>query len=306
MQSAWWRRNSNQLALFLVVSGLLVLASGIAFPDVQGVLFATYWTFVFAAALLYFLSPERRVRATVSERVHAELAANEAALVEAYDLQQDVQVYLPRNASSDGAANDPPAWLFVPRHAEYDLPTEDELGSLLVASDAEWRRGAALRPAGNGLFDEFTPVLDGEVSDSPDELAEQLADGLVEGLELADRVAPMVRSGRQRIDFEVINGLYGSTGGFDHPIQSFLAVGLAVGLDRPVLAETTGAEGDRPDCVVTCRWKASDGADDTRQVRGSRSVPLWPGGWEPKEDRTAQESENRSERTVERNGPVDR
>jgi len=290
MQSTWWRRNSIKLALLLVVSGLLIAASSIAFPAIRGALFTTYWTFVLAAALLYFLSPERRVRATVSDRVYMELAANEAALVEAYGLQ-DVHIYLPRNRSNDAATDDPIAWLFVPRHAEFDLPTEDERDSLLVASDAEWRRGLSLRPTGNGLFDEFTSMLNGEVSEFPAEIAEQLADGLTEGLELADRVTPMVRPGQQRIDFEVANSLYGSTGQFDHPVQSFLAVGLAVGLDRPVLAETMSADEDHSDYIIECRWEGDGQSVDTKQVRGSRSVSLWPGSWEPKDDQTVQQPE---------------
>jgi len=292
MRSSWWRRNSNKLALLFAASGLIIVVSATVFPDMRTVLFAIYWTFFFAAALLYFLSPERRVRAPVADHVYAELATNEAELVEAYDLQ-NVQVYLPRSGSEGIATEELLAWLFVPRHAEFDLPTEDELGSLLVASDAEWRRGLGLRPTGSGLFGEFASMLDGEVSDSPSDLAEQLADGLVEGLELADRVTPTVRPGQQRIDFEVANSLYGSIGQFDHPVQSFLAVGLAVGLDRPVLAETTSTDEDqdRFDYVVTCRWKASDQAGDTKQVRGSRPVSLWPGNWEPKDDRTVQRPE---------------
>jgi len=305
MQSAWWRRISNELALVFIVSGLLVVATAAVFPAMRSVLFAIYWTFFFAAVLFYFLSPEERIPAATSEHIHSDLAANEAAIAEAYDLE-DIQVYLPRNEPDTATADDPLAWLFVPRHAEFDLPTEDELGSPLVASDAEWRRGLSLRPSGNGLFGEFASMLDGEASDSPSELAEQLADGLVEGLELADRVRPAVHPAQQRIDFTVANSLYEPTDRFDHPVQSFLATGLAVELDRPIFAETTSTDEARSDYVITCHWEASERATDTKQTRGSRSVPLWPGSWAPKEDRTARGSEDRSERTVETNGPSDR
>jgi hypothetical protein len=289
MPSAWWRRNSNQLALVLLVSGLFVAVSAVEFPATRVLLLSTYWTFFSAAVLLYFLTPERRVRAAIGERIYEGVVANEAELVEAYDLQ-DVQVYLPSNGAGSVTTDDSLAWLFVPRHAEFALPNGDELESPFVASDVEWRRGLLFRPTGDGLFREFVSMLNGKVSDSPDELAIQLADGLSEGLELADRATPTAQPERQRVDFEIDDGLYEPIDRFDHPIQSFLAVGFAIGLNRPILVETATASEGHSGGVVTCHWGIDDRADATRQIRGSRSAPAWPNDWVSKNDRTARES----------------
>ncbi|PSP40908.1 hypothetical protein BRC68_16330 [Halobacteriales archaeon QH_6_64_20] len=201
-----------------------------------------------AAALLRFLTPERRVRAAVSEHVYTDLAANEAALVEAYGLH-DARIYVPvQDAEIRDAEGDSPVRLFVPRHAEYEVPA-DELQSLLVASDVEQRRGLSLLPSGGRLFGEFESMLGNDLSDSPGELATQLADGITEGLELADRVTSDVRSAERRIDFGITDSVHGPVDRFDHPVQSFLAVGLAVGLDRPVVTETTTSR--RPETAST-------------------------------------------------------
>lgn len=262
MRSAWWQWNPIRLVLIFTVFGLLAWGIAVVFPNARPMLFVLYWTFLFAAALLRFLTPERRIRATVSEHVFTELAANEAALVAAYRLQ-DTRVYVPR-----GRAKDPPARLFVPRHSEFELP-DDELESPLVVSDIKERRGLSLLPSGGRLFREFESMLGGDLSGSPSELATQLADGVTEGLELADRVTPDVRRAEQRIDFEVTDGVYGPIDRFDHPVQSFLSVGLAVGLDRPVI--TTVATGsEAPESTITCRWLREQlSAEETVQGRNS-------------------------------------
>jgi hypothetical protein len=293
MRSVRWHRRSTGLAVALATAGLIAVVGATLLDSARTVLITVGGIFLFAAILVRFLPPERRVRAAIGEGVYTDLVANEAALVEAYGLQ-DTQVYIPRNGASGSTTDDPPAWLFVPRHASYGLPEENELGSLLVASDIEWRRGLSFRPTGGGLFDQFTSMLDGETSDSPAELAEQLADRLIEGLELADRVVPDVRSTQQRVAFEIANSAYGPVDRFDHPVQSFLAIGFAKGLDCPILAETTTADDSRFDYVVTCRWETIDPADDGERTRGSRSAPLWPGRWEPKHESGNGESDDRS------------
>ena len=252
MRTPRWQWNSVGLAVVLAVFGLVAWAGAVAFPGTRPTLFVLYWTFLFAAALLRFLTPERRVRAVVSEHVYTDLAANEAALVEAYGLH-DARIYVPvQDAEIRDAEGDSPVRLFVPRHAEYEVPA-DELQSLLVASDVEQRRGLSLLPSGGRLFGEFESMLGNDLSDSPGELATQLTDGITEGLELADRVTSDVRSAERRIDFGITDSVHGPVDRFDHPVQSFLAVGLAVGLDRPVVTETT-TDSTEYDYTVTCHW----------------------------------------------------
>lgn len=267
-----WRRTHLGLPLSFAVFGLLAGAGVVAFPGLQPILFVLYWTFVFAATLLWFLTPERRIRARIADQIYADLAANESALVTAYDLC-DTRVYVPTRGSED----DPPARLFVPRCTDYDLPVEDDLGSLLVTSDAERRQGLSLVPSGSRLFREFESMLSIDLDESPNELSRQLADGIVEGLELADRVTPDVRSAERRITFEIEDSVYGPIDRFDHPVQSFLAVGLAVGLGRPVTAETKTLE-DRSRYVVTCRWELDEQSDRPERTGDSQAVHVRSNG----------------------------
>ena len=56
----------------------------------------------------------------------------------------------------------------------------------------------------------------------------------------------------------VVGSVYGPVDQFDHPVASFLAVGLAEGLDVPVSVQVESSTGDA-DAVVTCRWPVSTG-----------------------------------------------
>jgi hypothetical protein len=67
-----------------------------------------------------------------------------------------------------------------------------------------------------------------------------------------DEEASDAAGDRVVVSFGVSNPTIGSLERFDHPVPSFLAVGLARGLDASVAVETTPAEGDRADYVVTC------------------------------------------------------
>ena len=266
MRTPWWQWSSIKLALVFAVFGLLAGGFATVYPGLRPTFLILYWTALFAAALLQFLTPERRIRAKIGEHVYAELAANEAALITAYQLH-DVRVYVPKR----GSMEDPPARLFVPRHSKYDIPV-DELDSLLVVSDVEEHQGVSLLPSGGRLFREFESMLRNDLNESPGELATQLADGVTEGLELADRVTLDVRPAEQHIDFEITDNVYGPLDRFDHPVQSFLAIGLAVGLDQPVAIETRTK--DRSDNVVSCRWGLGERHNDTeRAVVGRGSVP---------------------------------
>ena len=288
----WWRKKRSGLTLAFAGIGLLAAAGAVVYPDSRTVLFALSGTFLFAATLVGFLRPERYVRATVSESIYTDLAANEAALIEAYDLQ-NTQIYVPRNeerrGSSEETGRNVPARLFVPQDTDYGLPSDVELESVLVTSNADRGLGLSLVPCGSCLFREFESMLSSDLSGSPDDVAVQLADGATEGFELADHIRPDVNAEERRITFDVVDSIYGPVDRLDHPLQSFLSIGVAVGLDRPVVAETTVAEG-RSDYVITCRWGVVDRVDD-EQTGGSQSLPLWPGRWAPKNSETVESTE---------------
>jgi hypothetical protein len=243
------RARHRRTALALLGVGALAGLGGLAFPDARTVLFALSGTGVFAGVLTYYLSPERFVSAGVGEGVYRALAANGVAIATDLGLQDD-RLYVP----TDGPTADAPARLFVPQHAEYDVPDRAALDGPFVVTDAERSRGVALSPTGGPLFDEFERALSGDLRDEPAALAAQLADGLTEQFELVERTRTAGEGTDGRLSVGVAGGAYDPVDRFDHPVPSFLGVGLAVGLDRPVAVETTPAEDDRVDVLVTCSW----------------------------------------------------
>ena len=242
------RTQYRRTALALAAVGLLATLGGVALPDSRTVLFALGGTGLFAAALTRYLTPEQFVSASVGEGIYGSLAATAAALVAELGLQ-DERLYLPGPATPNGV----PIRLFVPQQAEYDLPAPSALDTVFVLADDEAARGVALHPSGGPLFAEFRRTLSGPLADEPGALAAQLADGLVEQFELARSATPDSDEGR--VTVAVGGSAYGAIDRIDHPVASFLGVGLATGLERAVSVETRTADGDRADYLVTCSWE---------------------------------------------------
>lgn len=241
------RTQYRRTALALAAVGLLATLGGVALPDSRTVLFALGGTGLFAAALTRYLTPEQFISASVGEGIYGSLAATEAALVAELGLQ-DERLYLPGPDTPNGVS----IRLFVPQQSEYDLPSPSALDSVFVVADDEAERGVALHPSGGPLFAEFHRTLSGSLADEPDALAAQLADGLVEQFELARSATPDYDEGQ--ITVAIDGSAYGAIDRIDHPVASFLGVGFAAGLDRAVAVETTAADGDRADFLVTCSW----------------------------------------------------
>jgi hypothetical protein len=269
MRTPWRRHDASILALTIVAFGVLALVGGVIFADVRAILYVLFWTFLFAVVLFRFLTPERRVRATVAEKVYAAPAANTAALVEADD-QANAHVYVPKRAERP---DDVPARLVVSPHYSLDSESIDATSPepSFEFLDTDRPREVSLQPSGGRLFREFESMLRGDLSESPDELAVQLADGVTEGLELADRVVLSAGPTERQVAFEVADSPYGPVDRFDHPVQSFLAVGLAAGLARPVVAETTAKEGDSG-YAVRCRWETSERSNGAKSRRSTRTT----------------------------------
>lgn len=238
-QSAYRR---TAVGFFLV--GLLALGGGFAFPGSRTVLFALGGTGVFVGLLTVFLTPERFLAADVGEGVYAAHAATGEALTAELGLSDD-RVYVPTSTPDD------PVRLYVPQRSTDALVDDEALRSVFVVSDDD-RRGLSLTPTGGALFAEFERVLVGDLGTVPDELAGQLVDGLREGFELVEAASWELDADATQLTFGLSGCAYGSLQRFDHPIVSFLAVGVARGLDEPVRVDV--ADGGRADVVVSCRW----------------------------------------------------
>ncbi|WP_101297056.1 hypothetical protein [Halegenticoccus soli] len=238
------RTQYRRTALGLALVGALATGAAVIFPSARTVLLVLGGTGLFSAVLTYYLTPERFIAADVGERVYGALADTQAAMTAELGLQ-DARIYVPTEG-------DPAAQLFVPQYGDHELPDTAELDSVFVVSEEERRRGVSFIPTGSALFAEFDRTRTGGLGETPTELADQLADALVEGFELADRAAADVDPEDGRATFRVDGSAYGPEARFDHPVVSFLAVGLAVGLSTPVAAEVHGS--DAADFLVTYRW----------------------------------------------------
>lgn len=247
------RTQYRRVAVGLLGVGVLALVGGIVFTDVRTVLFALGGTGVFGGLLTYYLTPERFIAASVGSAIYRALASNGEQLRSELGLQETA-IYVPVGETNSRVR------LFCPQHPEFQLPGEDSLESLFVVPDDPDGRGVALEPIGLGLFEEFESALDGPLGSSLDTLVAQLEDGVTEQFEIADGLAVDAAPGEGRLTIEVENGVYGSSHRFDHPVHSFVAVGLTRGLERPVRVETGGGEADSP--FVTFRWENDPGSTE--------------------------------------------
>lgn len=256
-----YRRSAAGLA---AVGGVAALAA-LAFPGARDVLFALAATGLFGGLLTYYLAPERFIAADVGAAAYEAHAEAVAAVADELGLA-DARVYVPRGSETD------PARLFLPQHADYAVPDDADLASVFVVTDDPAERGVSLPPTGVPLLRELRRALSGPLAEEPGPLADQLADGIVEAFELAERATPDVEAGRVTVG--IAGAAFGDVARVDHPVASLLAVGLAVGLGRPVVVEIAPAGDDRADVLVTCRWSTVDGegrdeADEERAVEGA-------------------------------------
>jgi hypothetical protein len=239
-QQARYRRTAAGLAAI----GMLAVLGGLVFPDGREVLFVLAATGLFGGVLTLYLTPGQFVSADVGERVYAAMAANEAAIAGDLGLSE-LRVYVPAGGST--------ARLYLPQRATFELPTEPD-SPVLVDEES---RGLWLEATGSFLFEEFEQALAGGLADAPPSLAAQLADGVVEQFELATAVEPDVETDGGRASFAVSGSAFGDVDRIDHPVASFLAVGFAVAMDRPIRVAVTASDG-RTDWLVTCRWETPD------------------------------------------------
>lgn len=252
--------NYRRTALGLLAVGAVSGLAALAFPQTRDVLFALAGTGLFAAVLTYYLTPERFIAASVGERVYAAFAATGDELVSELGLR-DERVYAPASADDEAFAG---VRLFVPRRSDYSVPDPERLQSLFVVADDEREQGISVPASGASLYREFRRTMVDDLSNRADRLAVQLVDGLIEGFEVAETEAPDLDTERGRVTVEVSETAYGAVDQFDHPVPSFLAVGLADRLGTPVTVETRVVE-DGESSVVTCSWDpdAVDSSDST-------------------------------------------
>ncbi|QLH76861.1 hypothetical protein HZS55_05880 [Halosimplex rubrum] len=241
----------RQSATTLVLVGVLVLAAGAVVASARTVLVALGGTGVFLGVLIYFLTPEQFISASVGEAVYASLARNESQAVTELGLT-DERVYVPRGAGESGGVSD--VRLFVPQHPEYEVPAEAALDDRFVVVDDPKGRGMALRPSAADLYADLEDAVSGEPSEEVGELARELSDALVEEFELVES-AWAETVGESRVAVRVSGSAMGGVDRFDHPVASLLGVSVARAVEEATAAETV-EDGD--EFVVTCSWMVDE------------------------------------------------
>lgn len=241
----------RRTAAGLAALGILAVIGGIFFETAQTVLFALGSTGLFGAVLTYYLTPEQFVSADVGRAVFSSLAANEAALSSELGLIED-QVYIPTGETTTAVR------LFIPQMPLDRLPEAADLEQTLVTTESGIK-GLALTPSGRQLFREFAEARTGSATDEPAALATQLTEALIEQFELVQTAEPELDVETNRLTVSVSGSAYGDLDTFDHPVSSFLAVGFATELDRPV-ASTIQQASEDGEQLVTLRWTAPEAA----------------------------------------------
>jgi len=225
-------RRARQSAYGFIFLGLVSTVGGLLEWNTQMavVLVAVGATFFFGGIVTFTLGSKRYLITSVHQSICWDLSENLERLIESYDLQKTL-VYLPRTGAAE------PPVLFVPKHPDHQLPKGIEVDSLFVESHNKRAEGIVLRPAGATLFDRFESMLEGEIGETLDDLTRQLSDGLIEGFELVDRIRTDVHPEEDVVEFEIVGDIHDSSQGYENPVQSFVAVGLAAGLETPITVE---------------------------------------------------------------------
>ena len=241
----------RRTALGLALIGVVAVGGGALFPGSRDVLLALGGSALVAGMLTYYLTPEEFVTATVGEALATTLQDTYDGLRDDLNLQGK-PVYVPLTGESAADAR-----LFLPQHHDYTIPDEDALQHTIVVPAEPSQRGLAVRPSGAKLLAEFRSAnqFAPQPEMNPEQVFDQLADGLVEQFELADQITPTIEADTRCV-LAVTGSTYGAPDSFDHLITSFVAVGAAIAFNTPT--RITVQRVDDHDFVFECTWKSQD------------------------------------------------
>ena len=235
------RTTYRRLAVGLGVLGGIAAVGGVIFAGYREMLFAFAAVGLFGGVLAHAFTNDRFVSAKIPEHISSTASVNESVVADELGFRGD-RVYVPNGKS-------PPVTLVIPEDQQHD-PSVDRTLGVRVEGDA---RELVLEPLGSGLLRELTEFLVADLASKPDLLAVQLTEGLVEHFELVRDATTTIDPDGGHATIGITDSALGPVDQFDHPIPSFLAVGFATGLDRPVTLDIT--RGDEPEeWLITCTW----------------------------------------------------
>jgi len=243
----------------LIAVGLLCGVVGLAVTG-SDVLFALAGIGLFSGVLTYYLRPRATVSADICGRIYGASARSYDALCADLGLSGR-RLYVPVESTTPEDA----VRLFVPQQATQETPTASTLQTNSLIADAQsGRYGLSVHPTGGELFGAFQRVVDGPLDADPQVAAQQLSDAVVESFELAKSVSTDLDPQKGQLSVRFVDPLFDRRAGFDHPLVSFFAVGLAVALDTPVDATVTDTE----PFSVRLRWETARSTGETAPDTG--------------------------------------
>ncbi len=246
--------------------GITAIISGVAAPAPRTVLLALGATGLIAGALLYLITPQFFVRASLFEQIHGVLASNMGLYYPSAERKSE-RFYIPCNGTEPGNGA---VVIFLPKDVDTVEPANNMSACPSLSEVHEERSGALLYTTGDALLDEYCQILSREVSDVPTELAQQTIDGLKNGLELATTATCDVDRSKQRADIKIEGSIIEPSQRFDDPVTSFVGAVFAYGLDRPVIVEQTGVE--EGSISISCRWEEWAWLEEKRSRLRAKSV----------------------------------
>jgi hypothetical protein len=242
------RTQYRRTAAGLLGLGIAAALAAVVVDPARTVLLAFAGVGLFSGVLTLYLTPEQFIAADTGRDIYAALADNEAALVGELGLAEQ-RIYVPTDTVER------PTALYIPQQETDTLPEPTVLTNTIVAPSESHHRGLAFEPSGNPLFESFEQALSGSLGETPTAVGTQLADALTAQFELADTVEAAVETDDE-LTVTVSGSAYGPVTQFDHPITSFIAVGVAQATNTPVTVTVTEADA-RADYRIRCRTAAS-------------------------------------------------
>ncbi len=236
----------RQAVIGFLVIGVFCFGGGLLLPSSRQVLFVLAGIAVFGSLLTFTMTADRRIDAEDGARVYGTFARNCAVLVDELGLAEN-RVYVP-----DAEVEPPIVRLFVPDENDALPNTVD--APVIVNAD---QRGLLLEPTGIRFVEELQRKSTEPLANTPHPLVEQLTDAIVDRFELAANADTVVEAEMEAATITITGATFGAVDRFDHPVASIIAVGLAVGLGRPIWLEVT-AGADCGEWLVTCRWDVDD------------------------------------------------
>jgi len=219
----------QKTALSLAAVGLVAVIGGIVFPDVRSVLFATGTIGVIGSVMTWHLRPAKTVPIELCEGIY------QSASMTLTDIRTDlgleaVAMYVSFGNRVRGV---------IPPNRDSTVP--DDLAHAFP-TDHKGSKYLTFTPSGLSLVHEIEKI---RITDKPQDFVttvEAVAEGIVEHLEVADKVAISQESENSDLRISVDDPAFGPLTDIDHPVVSTLACAAVQSCDEPIIIETIDRE----------------------------------------------------------------